>query len=61
MDLDELVEHWTLLKDEQALVSGKRGATRLGFAVLLKFYTQTAPVSPEPGGAAWWAVEFVAR
>ncbi|QSY49741.1 MULTISPECIES: hypothetical protein [Streptomyces] len=34
MDLDELVEHWTLLKDEQALVSGKRGATRLGFAVL---------------------------
>ncbi|MFD4943518.1 hypothetical protein ACFVYE_33830 [Streptomyces sp. NPDC058239] len=30
LDLDELVEHWTLLKDEQALVSGKRGATRLG-------------------------------
>ncbi|MFD4869471.1 DUF4158 domain-containing protein [Streptomyces sp. NPDC058412] len=40
LDLDELVEHWTLLKDEQVLVSGKRGATRLGFAVLLKFYTQ---------------------
>lgn len=40
LDLDELVEHWTLLKDEQAPVSGKRGATRLGFAVLLKFYTQ---------------------
>ncbi|WP_157869369.1 hypothetical protein [Streptomyces hirsutus] len=40
MDLDELVEHWTLLKDEQELVSGKRGATRLGFPVLLKFYTQ---------------------
>ncbi|MEV8417644.1 hypothetical protein AB0P45_29185 [Streptomyces niveus] len=39
-DLDELVEHWMLLKDEQALVSGKCGATRLGFAVLLKFYTQ---------------------
>ena len=36
----DLVEHWTLLKDEQGLVSGKRGATRLGFAVLLKFYTQ---------------------
>ena len=39
LDLDDLVEHWTLLKDEQGLVSGKRGATRLGFAVLLKFYT----------------------
>ncbi|MFF5279925.1 hypothetical protein [Streptomyces sp. NPDC000133] len=41
LDLDELVEHWTLLKDEQALVSGKRGATRLGFAVLLKFCFRT--------------------
>lgn len=29
LDLDDLVEHWTLLKDEQGLVSGKRGATRL--------------------------------
>ncbi|WP_409125317.1 DUF4158 domain-containing protein [Streptomyces caniscabiei] len=52
MDLDELVEHWTLLKDEQALVSGKRGATRLCFAVLLKFYTQVRPVSAEPGRTA---------
>lgn len=25
MGLDELVEHWTLLKDEQALVAGLRG------------------------------------
>jgi hypothetical protein len=38
MDLDELVEHWTLLKDEQMLVAGKRGATGLGFALLMKFY-----------------------
>ncbi|MBZ4318776.1 hypothetical protein [Streptomyces huiliensis] len=52
LDLDELVERWTLLKDEQALVSGKRGATRLGFAVLLKFYYAVRPVSPESGGAA---------
>ncbi|MFV5996626.1 hypothetical protein ACNPQM_30565 [Streptomyces sp. NPDC056231] len=40
LDLDELVERWALLKDEQVLVSGKRGATRLGFAILLKFYAQ---------------------
>ncbi|MEU1695494.1 hypothetical protein [Streptomyces hirsutus] len=38
LDLDDLVEHWTLLKDEQALVSGKRGATRLGFAVFSPCY-----------------------
>jgi TnpA family transposase len=35
----ELVEHWTVLGDEKDLVSGKRGATRLGFALVLKFYT----------------------
>ena len=38
MELDELVEHWTLLVDEQELIAGKRGSTRLGFALLLKFY-----------------------
>ncbi|MFF4579981.1 DUF4158 domain-containing protein [Streptomyces sp. NPDC001389] len=61
LDLDELVAHWTLLRDEQGLVSGKRGATRLGFAVLLKFYTQHGRF---PRGRFEWpgeAVEFVAR
>jgi TnpA family transposase len=37
-DVDELVEHWTLLPDEQALLANKTGATRLGFAVLLRFF-----------------------
>lgn len=32
MDLDELVDHWTLLMDERELVAGKRGPARLGFA-----------------------------
>jgi hypothetical protein len=40
MDLDELVEHWTLLDDERELAAGKRGPTRLGFALLLKFYAR---------------------
>lgn len=40
LNLDELVEHWALLEDERDLVAGKRGATRLGFALLLKFCTQ---------------------
>jgi hypothetical protein len=30
MDLDELVQHWTLLDDERELTAGKRGPTRLG-------------------------------
>src|SRR5262249_36833965 len=40
MDLDELAGHWTLLTDERELVAGKRGPTRLGFALLLKFYAR---------------------
>jgi hypothetical protein len=36
--MDELVEYWTVLDDELELVAGKRGAARLGFALLLKHY-----------------------
>jgi len=36
--LDELVDHWTLLPTELALLANKTGATRLGFAVLLKYF-----------------------
>lgn len=61
LDLDELVEHWTLLKDEQAIVSGKRGATRLGFVVLLKFYTQFGRFPRNRTELPGQAVEFVAR
>ena len=35
LDLDELVEHWTLPDDERELIGGKRGPTRFGFAHLL--------------------------
>jgi hypothetical protein len=61
LDLDDLVEHWTLLKDKQGLVSGKRGATRLGFAVLLKFYTQYGRFPLGRFELPGEVVEFVAR
>jgi TnpA family transposase/DNA-binding cell septation regulator SpoVG len=35
---DELAEYWSLLFEEQELLTGRAGATRLGFAVLLKFF-----------------------
>ncbi|MFB4317285.1 DUF4158 domain-containing protein [Actinomadura sp. 21ATH] len=38
--ISELVEHWTVLDDELELVAGKRGPTRLGFALLLKHSTR---------------------
>lgn len=60
-DLHDLVEHWTLLGDENDLVAGKRGGTRLAFALQLKFYTlnRRFPVGPEDFTAD--EVEFVAR
>ena len=36
--VDDLVVDWTLVGDEVRLVAGKGGASRLGFALLLKFY-----------------------
>lgn len=61
LDLDELVEHWTLLDDEQELIAGKRGPTRLGFALLLKFYTRLGRFPRGRGELPDDAVEFVAR
>ncbi|MEU5943672.1 DUF4158 domain-containing protein [Micromonospora sp. NPDC047548] len=60
-DLDELVEHWTLLDDERELIAGKRGPTRLGFALLLKFYTLVGRFPRGRGELPDEAVEFVGR
>ena len=37
-DIDELIEHWTLLPNEVTLLGNSLGANRLGFALLLKFF-----------------------
>ncbi len=60
VEVDELVEHWTVLEDEQQLVAGKRGATRLGFALLLKFYTRSGRFPRGRSELPQEAVEFVA-
>src|SRR5438105_12362768 len=36
---DELADHWTLGPTELELLANKSGATRLGFAILLKAFT----------------------
>ena len=38
LDEDELIGIWTLVGDELEQLSGRRGATKLGFALLLRFY-----------------------
>ncbi|HEX3308196.1 MAG TPA: DUF4158 domain-containing protein, partial [Streptosporangiaceae bacterium] len=38
LDEDELIGNWTLVGDELEQLPGRRGATKLGFALLLRFY-----------------------
>jgi len=44
----ELLDSWTLVDEDVALLAGKSGPTRAGFAVLLKFFQQNFefPASP---------------
>ena len=37
-ELEELIEHFTLIPEEMRLIGNKYGSTRLGFAVSLKFF-----------------------
>ncbi|XGV94351.1 MAG: DUF4158 domain-containing protein (plasmid) [Leptolyngbya sp. BL-A-14] len=37
-DNDELIEHWSIDVEERAIIGQKKGANRLGFALLLKFF-----------------------
>ncbi|WP_342414481.1 DUF4158 domain-containing protein [Paenibacillus sp. FSL R10-2782] len=41
-ELDELIEHFTILPNEMKLIENKTGETRIGFAVLLKFFQNEA-------------------
>jgi hypothetical protein len=57
---EELVAAWTLVEDDWRLLGNKAGATRLGFALLLKFFEQEGrfPAGPEELPVA--AVEYLA-
>jgi len=37
-DLEDLIAVWTLVENDWALIANKSGPTRLGFALLLKFF-----------------------
>lgn len=49
MEVEELIGSWTLLQDDRELLANKTGATRLGFAPLLKFFELEARF---PGSAS---------
>jgi hypothetical protein len=61
MTRPRLVEHWTLLDGDRELVAGKRGASRLAFALMLKFYARHGRFPDDHADLPGDVVEFVAR
>ncbi|RZL79655.1 MAG: DUF4158 domain-containing protein [Rhodococcus sp. (in: high G+C Gram-positive bacteria)] len=61
LDQDELIDRWTLVGDELELAATKRGAAKLGFAVMLRFYTERGRFPRGRSEIPDNAVEYVAR
>lgn len=57
---EELIEAWTLLDGDWRLVGNKTGATRLGFALILKFFAIEARFPRHAGEVPKAAVDYVA-
>jgi hypothetical protein len=58
---EELVSCWTLVDADWELVANKAGATRLGFALLLKFFELEARFPRDRGELPRAAVDYVAE
>ena len=60
-EIDDLIESWTLDPADLGIVRNKTGATRLGFAVLLKFFELEARFPSSAEEVPIEVVDFVAR
>ena len=58
---EELAAHWTLLPREKDLLANKSGPTRLGFAILLKFFQYEGRFPRQTQEVPAPVVEHVAR
>jgi hypothetical protein len=58
---EELVEHWTIVPGEWSLIEHKYGATRLGFAVLLKFFQYAGYFPRAPQDVPRMAIDHLAQ
>ncbi|TMR20549.1 DUF4158 domain-containing protein [Nonomuraea turkmeniaca] len=58
-ELEDLIECWTLDEEESALLANKSGTTRLGFALMLKFFELEARF-PRREDTPRAAVDFMA-
>jgi TnpA family transposase len=61
MKTEDLVEHWTLQRSERKLLANKSGPTRLGFAVLLKYFQFHARFPRQPEDVPEPIVKYLAR
>ena len=60
-EIEELIEHFTIMPNEMSLVGNKTGKTRLGFAVLLKFFQLEAKFPNSKTEIPRVVVEYVAK
>lgn len=58
---EELIEHWTLEPGDYHLLANKRGATRLGFALQLKFFQIAAEFPASSNSVPAVAVSYLAK
>jgi hypothetical protein len=58
---EDLIASWTLVEPDWALVANKTGGTRLGFAVLLKFFEIDGRFPEYAGEVPHAAVDYVAE
>ncbi len=60
-ETEELVEHWTLVPPELELLRNKTGPTRLGFALLLKFFQSEARFPKDAHEIPETVINYVAK
>src|SRR5262249_25650958 len=58
---DELIAHWTILPHEHKLLGNKSGPTRLGFAVLLKYFQYEGRFPQHPREVPSGIVTYLAQ
>lgn len=60
-ELDELIEHFTLMEPEKQLVESKYLNTQLGFAVLMKCFQHEARFPTKPSDIPIAVIDFIAK
>src|SRR2546428_5058935 len=58
---EDLIACWTLVESDWDLVANKAGATRLGFAVMIKFFELEARFPRHAGEVPKVAVDYIAE